>query len=372
MDRLARIRRSVVLATLAVPTVSTVAYAASVVIPTRAPAGPDFAVGIAPADATGSPGALSSSSSVGGSSAKVTLVAGRHARLNVAFAPRNGFSGTVRLSARRVGGRLRTRLSRTTRSRSRSSSMLTIATSKAVRRGTFRVVLVARGAHGSRVVRATVTVRHLDVQPRLLTVTAGEQATLRVSLKRTTTHLSLSGLPAGATGVFSPNSTTGPLAALRIATDLDRTPAGTSTVTVTSRYGTSTSTARFRLRVRAPDRTPFGISGDVTGLAPGVTRALNLTLTNPYSYALMISDLRVAIAPVTAPGALPCTASDFAVSPYSGSYPLRLPARAARTLEQLGVSEALQPRVTMLNRRVNRDGCKSGTLTFAYGGSATR
>ncbi|MGH2901472.1 MAG: hypothetical protein ACRDMZ_22540 [Solirubrobacteraceae bacterium] len=160
-----------------------------------------------------------------------------------------------------------------------------------------------------------------------------------------------------------------------ISTDVSRTPVGLSTLTVTARTGSRTATARLRLQVTAPDSNPFVVHGDVTGLAPGVSRSMNLSLTNPYAYALNIADVRVALASVTAPGAsaaLTCAAADFAVTQFAGSYPLRLAPRATRTLEQLGVPDTARPRVTMLNRDVNQDGCKSAALTFAYGGSATR
>lgn len=368
-----RTRRTLSLAVAGILASTTVALAATVVS-TRAPAGPDFTVGITPASV---PAGTSASSQR--SSARLLVVAGRRVRFRVAFAPRKGFSGAVRLSIRRVPRRMRARVSRVALSRTSSSATLTITTSRRSVRGTFPIVVQARDASGVRRVRALVSVRHVVVSPRVVKITAGERATVEVRLRRTTartpSRLTLSGLPTGATAVFTPRSTRGPRATLVISTDVARTPVGLSRLTVKARTGSRTATARLRLQVTAPDSDPFVVHGDVAGLAPGVSRSMNLSLTNPYAYALNITDLRVAIASVTAPGAsagLPCGSADFAVTAFAGSYPLRLPPRATLTLADLGVPDAARPHVTMLNRAVNQDGCKSAALTFAYGGSATR
>jgi hypothetical protein len=128
------------------------------------------------------------------------------------------------------------------------------------------------------------------------------------------------------------------------------------------------------LRVRKPVvPVPFGISGRVTALTPGVPGTLDLTLRNPNPSGIMITRLRVSVAKLTAPRAtpaLPCTLRDFSTRQYSGAYPISVPARATLKLSQLGIAPAEQPRETLVARRVNQDGCRRATLSLAYSGTA--
>src|SRR5204863_2643878 len=111
-------------------------------------------------------------------------------------------------------------------------------------------------------------------------VVAGQRASVTVALRRTSpragTQLSVSGLPAGAGGTFSPRHTTGPRSTLAIATDPNLTPGGVWTLRVTGRRGTRRATTTFRLRVLAPNTTPFVVHAAADGLAPGMARTLNL------------------------------------------------------------------------------------------------
>ena len=45
----------------------------------------------------------------------------------------------------------------------------------------------------------------------------------------------------------------------------------------------------------APAPGTFGISGDVDGLYPGVTRKLQLTITNPNAFAIKVTKLKVTV-----------------------------------------------------------------------------
>ena len=67
-----------------------------------------------------------------------------------------------------------------------------------------------------------------------------------------------------------------------------------------------------------------------------------------------------------------CTAADFTVRQYAGSYPLTVPARAQNaSLTSLGVPTSALPTVAMLNKAGNQDVCKGVTVALAYTGSAT-
>jgi hypothetical protein len=117
----------------------------------------------------------------------------------------------------------------------------------------------------------------------------------------------------------------------------------------------------------------FSISGDVSGLlAPGVSRPLNLTLTNPNNQAVAISNLTVTVQNVSkaaqAPNG-PCTGADYAVTQYSGPYPLSVPANGSASLSTLSVAQSKWPQVRMVDTASNQDGCKGATVTLAYSGS---
>jgi hypothetical protein len=128
------------------------------------------------------------------------------------------------------------------------------------------------------------------------------------------------------------------------------------------------------LTITSPVGAPFAISGTFGPLWPGVSQSLDLALTNPNSQAIAINSLVVALKYVNAPRAsssLPCSLADFSVVPFAGPYPLRVPAHATVRLSDLGVRATRAPRVEMLDRPVNQDGCRGATVTLAYSGSAT-
>lgn len=112
---------------------------------------------------------------------------------------------------------------------------------------------------------------------------------------------------------------------------------------------------------------PFRISGAVSGLAPGLTRSLDLTLSNPNRVALAVTRLSVRITGSSARG---CSPGNFRVTQYSGRYPLRLPARASVRLSRLMVGTAHQPAVGMRDLDSDQNRCKNVALTLTYSGTA--
>ena len=93
----------------------------------------------------------------------------------------------------------------------------------------------------------------------------------------------------------------------------------------------------------------------------------------PNRHLIVQNSLSVSIASVTrTPAAiaagLACTPGDYAVSNYSGPYPLSVPVGTS-SLQSLGVSTSLWPRVTMLDTAWNQDGCKGATIQFTYSGA---
>jgi hypothetical protein len=119
---------------------------------------------------------------------------------------------------------------------------------------------------------------------------------------------------------------------------------------------------------------PFTIGGisSRTLYPGGSTASIDLSLTNPNSVTIYITSLTVSLASITKPNANPthpCSAADFSLTQYTGSFPITLPP-GTKTLSQLGHATSELPSITMLNRPVNQDGCKGATLTFTYAGSA--
>jgi hypothetical protein len=133
--------------------------------------------------------------------------------------------------------------------------------------------------------------------------------------------------------------------------------------------------ASIELRVAPERRGLFRISGSPRErLAPGLTVPLDLMLTNPQAVAVSVRSVAVWVASVSAPRAdagHPCGARDFAVAQYSGRG-LRLRPRSKTTLGRLGFARSRWPRLSMLNRPINQDGCKGAALTLAYRGAGAR
>lgn len=202
-------------------------------------------------------------------------------------------------------------------------------------------------------------------------VTAGGVASYTIGITRTrftkAVSFSILGIPPDSTATFTPSSTTGNATLLKITTTIS-TPPGAYFPIVTGRSGTFASSSTFvHITVSGPRKPPFVISGNVdVPLSPGITGHINLALSNPNDVALDVSALSVSLTGTSKPG---CTASNFTVGQYSGTYPLVIPAESSRTLAQLGVPRANWPTLGMIDLSTNQDICKNISLTLAYSGS---
>jgi hypothetical protein len=103
------------------------------------------------------------------------------------------------------------------------------------------------------------------------------------------------------------------------------------------------------------DKKDFTIAGQVTGLYPGATRPLVLTLTNANNFAIRVSTLTVRVAHLSG-----CAGANLEVAPYpAGS--VVIPGNGTATTT-LGVHMAADP----------PDACKDRTFDLTYSGTAVK
>ena len=178
--------------------------------------------------------------------------------------------------------------------------------------------------------------------------------------------VTVDGLPSGATASFDPaNPIDASRATMTIETTKD-TPTGTYDLTVTATAGDARSSAATTLVVeRLRD---FTIAGSVEEpLSLGTTRAIPLTLTNPYDFDLSVEELGIAVSTTNAG----CdAATNFAVRQVGLAEPIVLPP-GEHALGDL-VDAADLPEVTWRNLDEEQDACIGAPLTFRYSGLATK
>jgi hypothetical protein len=116
------------------------------------------------------------------------------------------------------------------------------------------------------------------------------------------------------------------------------------------------------------DGLDFTITGGVSGLRPGVTAPIRLTLTNPNGVTIYVTRLSVTVAPdSTPPGCHTADNISLTQSNASTTDPIVVPAGGAVTL----TTAPRAPLITLLNLpNVNQDVCKSKAFTLTYSGSA--
>jgi hypothetical protein len=133
--------------------------------------------------------------------------------------------------------------------------------------------------------------------------------------------------------------------------------------------GNRSQAAQFEFDVTQQSGQPFTISGNVSGsLAPGVSKPLPLTISNPNSVPIYVTSLAVAVQPgSTKAGCDGPTNLQLTQSGLSGTNALTVPANGQVTLPSGAVSA---PQVLMRNLATNQDACKGATFSFSYSGGA--
>ncbi|MEV0788882.1 hypothetical protein [Kribbella sp. NPDC050459] len=339
------------------------------------PAKPGLTLGISPASQSVTRGQTAtyavSATSTGGFTGAVTFsVSGLPSGATAAFNP-----ASVTLSS---GGTASTTLTVTTTSTTPTGSV------------TFTVQGTSSKVNGS--VSGGLTVNAplssaiaMTVTPASVTLAPGSTAVFTTQLTRTNFPGAVAfgivgGLPPGATTTFTPNPTTGNSSTLQVTTP-PTADDGTFTLYLVASGKNPAGVTQYAYAsvqlVLATTGKPFAISGNLSGaLAPGISRPLDLTLTNPNKKPISVTNLTVTVQSVTrtqyaTTHNLPCGPSDYKVTQYTGTYPLTVPGTSNTTLSTQGIPQSFWPQVAMLNTTTNQDGCKSAALTLAYSGAGS-
>jgi hypothetical protein len=221
--------------------------------------------------------------------ASQTVTQGASTSYTVTVTPSGGFTGSVTLSASGLPSGAAATFSPNPVAAPGSSTM-SVTTSASTPTGSYPLTITGTSGTLSHTTSVTLVVQapatpdfSLSTTPSSVTVTAGSTANYTENVTRTggftgPVSLTISGLPAGAAGTFTPNPNTGATSALAITTTAS-TPAGSYVFTVT---GTSTSPALTRtstatLVVQAPATGNFTLA--ITPTSRTVSRGASTTYT---------------------------------------------------------------------------------------------
>ncbi len=112
----------------------------------------------------------------------------------------------------------------------------------------------------------------------------------------------------------------------------------------------------------------FGIDGNTSrALLPGTTAPINVRISNPHFYPIVVSDLTVRIASITPvhKGAT-CRVSNFTLTQARG-FRIRLDANSTVTMKSISSSADEWPSVHLTANQAQLDnGCQGATINLAY------
>ena len=212
------------------------------------------------------------------------VIQGNSTSYNLTVTPNNGFSGQVTLS---VSGLPTGANGSFTTNPTTSTSSLSVTTGATTPAGNYTLTITGVSGSLTHTTTATLVVTQPDFSltatPSTQTVTQGNGTSYNVAVNPVNgfsgqVTFSISGLPAGAGGTFSPNPSASS-STLSVTTDPVNTPAGTYTVMITGTSGSLTHNTTVTLVVNVPDfsLTPTQTSQTV---AQGNPTSYNFTV-NP-------------------------------------------------------------------------------------------
>ena len=97
---------------------------------------------------------------------------------------------------------------------------------------------------------------------------------------------------------------------------------------------------------------------------------MNLVIGNPHDFAIRVTSVTITVHPNTSKAGCSGTAN-LAVT-KTLAVPVDVPRNSTRSLQQLGVAQALWPVLTMPNLASNQDACKNAVFSVVYTGQAVR
>ena len=250
---------------------------------TDAYAGQSLAVSGANFSAVGSP-----DFSLSASPSSQTVIQGNPTTYNLTITPNNGFSGQITLS---VSG-LPTGANGTfSPNPSTSNSSLSVTTATSTPAGTYSLTITGISGSLTHTTTATLVVTapdfSLSSSPITQTVLQGSPTSYNLTINPTNgfadqVTFSVSGLPTGAGGTFTPNPATGS-SSLSVTTS-STTPAGSYPLTITGISGSLTHTTPVTLVVTAPDFS-LGASPLSQTIPQGNSTSYNVTITPTNGFA---------------------------------------------------------------------------------------
>jgi hypothetical protein len=305
-----------------------------------------------------------------------SVVQGHETQFHITISRGNGFTAGVDLS---VSGLPTSSQGVWTPSlNTNNNRVLTVYTTTATAVGTFTLTFTAKSGSLTHTTTAQLTVVAapptpgftLAASPANLNLQAGTSGSFTITITRrlfiSPISFSVTGLPASTTATFVPTSTTGNSVTLNISTSLT-TPQGSNDLVVKGTSGAVNATTTAHLTVSAGQGQNFGLSGSADRLlAPGVSGFIDVSITNPNNQPLNVTGITVSVTATSKPT---CTTSNFAVTQFSGTYPIVVPANSTRTLSQLGIAQAQRPKVSMIDLPVNQDICKNTGITLGFTGT---
>ena len=227
-----------------------------------------------------------------------TVFQGSGTSYTATVTPLNGFSGSVALSA--TGLPTGATASFSPSPLSSGSSTLSVTTASTTPTGSYTVTIT--GTSGSLTHSANVTLVvntavnpdfAMSESPTTQTVTAGSGTTFTPTVTASggfsgAVVLTLSGLPTGATGTFSPSSVSGSGSSTLTVTTAATTPAGSYTLTITGTSGSLTHSATAILVVNAAPSFSLTASPSSQTVVQGGSTSFTPTVTalNGFSAAV--------------------------------------------------------------------------------------
>jgi hypothetical protein len=327
-----------------------------------APSKPDFALAVSPSSQSVTQGSsvtysVTISRQGGFANAVALSVSGSTSGLTISFSPASPVSG--------------------------STTQMTVAASGAAPVGNRSLTLTGTGGGLTRSASFSVNVQpvaqpgfNLAVTPSAQTISQDDSTSFNVAITRLNgfagaVSLSVAGLPKKTTGTFSPLSipAAGTTSTLAIVSDKNAD-VGTFTLTVTASGGSPLVTRTASETLTVDKKQTFLIAGDAsTTLYPGTASDVDLTLTNPNSFTIRVTQLSVSVEEHTSkPG---CSGTqNFTTGGLVGT--IDVPGNTTQKLSQLGVTQPHLPKITFLDNPVDQDACKSATVTMQYSGTAVK